>query len=51
MNRAFSNPDNPYIELVPGTYWTPYIQALSNAGILKYHPEDSSQVRLEDFRL
>lgn len=51
MNQAFSTPENPYIKLVPGTYWTPYIQTLANAGILRYHSKDSTLVRLEDFRL
>ncbi|KAI8977035.1 hypothetical protein BDF20DRAFT_835870 [Mycotypha africana] len=50
MNKALGTPEDPYIELVPGTYWTPYIQTLVKANILKFHPEDSKMVRLEDFR-
>ncbi|KAI9480766.1 MAG: hypothetical protein EXX96DRAFT_617739 [Benjaminiella poitrasii] len=51
MNQAIITPDSPYIKLRPGEYWTPYIQTLMKADILKYHPEDSTLVRLQDFKL
>ncbi|KAI8980259.1 hypothetical protein BDB01DRAFT_725354 [Pilobolus umbonatus] len=50
MNQAFLNPDNPYIMLTPGTYWTPYIETLVKAGLVSYSPDDSTQICLEDFR-
>ncbi|KAI7908227.1 uncharacterized protein BX663DRAFT_424433 [Cokeromyces recurvatus] len=51
MNQAIITSDNPYIKLQPGEYWSPYIQTLLKADILKYHPEDSTLVRLQDFKL
>ncbi|KAK4512238.1 uncharacterized protein ATC70_002934 [Mucor velutinosus] len=49
MNQAVDSPDNPYIKLVPGTYWSPYIQTLVKGGVVKYHPTDSSFIRVNDF--
>ncbi|KAG1115002.1 hypothetical protein G6F42_014052 [Rhizopus arrhizus] len=49
MNQAVGYPDNPYIKLVPGTYWSPYIQTLVKGGVVKYHPTDSSFIRVNDF--
>lgn len=49
MNQAVDSPDNPYIKLVPGTYWSPYIQTLVKGGVVKYHPTDSSFIRINDF--
>jgi centromere protein K len=49
MNHAYASLDDPYIELEPGTYYSPYIQTLLKGGIIKYHPEDSRRVRLNDF--
>ncbi|KAI8374115.1 centromere protein Cenp-K [Radiomyces spectabilis] len=51
MNQVVMNPSNPYITLEPGTYWPPYIETLVKAGIALRHPEDSSKIRLADFRL
>ncbi|KAI9005491.1 centromere protein Cenp-K [Phycomyces nitens] len=52
MNKG-SNPANldPFIELQPGEYWTPYIETLVKAGIAMYHPQDASKICLADFRL
>ncbi|ORE11957.1 hypothetical protein BCV72DRAFT_246686 [Rhizopus microsporus var. microsporus] len=51
MNLSYTNPDDPYVTLVPGTYWKPYIETLAKAGIIRYHPEDANQVCLEDFKM
>ncbi|KAG2210623.1 hypothetical protein INT46_005299 [Mucor plumbeus] len=50
MNQSVDSPDNPYIELIPGTFWSPYVQTLVKAGIVEYHPTDSTLVRLHDFK-
>ncbi|CDS08017.1 hypothetical protein LRAMOSA01966 [Lichtheimia ramosa] len=50
MNLLVVQPDNPYMELEPGTYWTPYIETLIKAGIAKRHPEEPRKLRLVDFR-
>ncbi|KAI7866687.1 uncharacterized protein EV154DRAFT_454007, partial [Mucor mucedo] len=51
LNRAFTHPENPYIALRPGTYWSPYIETLINARIAHYHPEDQNLLGLTDHRL
>ncbi|CAO3702885.1 unnamed protein product [Rhizopus stolonifer] len=51
MNLSYTMPDSPYAELLPGTYWKPYIETLSKAGIIRYHPENATQICLEDFRI
>ena len=51
MNQAFHNPENPYITLEPGTYWSPYIHTLLRSDIAEFHPEESDMIRLVDFRL
>ncbi|CEI94894.1 hypothetical protein RMCBS344292_09097 [Rhizopus microsporus] len=51
MNLSYTNPDDPYVTLVPGTYWKPYIETLAKAGIIRHHPEDANQVCLEDFKM
>ncbi|KAI8647850.1 hypothetical protein BD408DRAFT_2545 [Parasitella parasitica] len=49
LNQSVDSPDDPYIKLVPGTYWPPYVQTLVKGGIVKYHPTDSSLIRVHDF--
>jgi centromere protein K len=50
LNRAYQHPENPYLPLVPGTYWSPYVQTLVGAGIARYHPNDINRLRLENFK-
>ncbi|KAI7880941.1 hypothetical protein K492DRAFT_207215 [Lichtheimia hyalospora FSU 10163] len=50
MNLLVVQPDNPYMRLEPGTFWTPYIDTLVKAGVAKRHPEDHHMLRLVDFR-
>ncbi|CEP16379.1 hypothetical protein [Parasitella parasitica] len=49
LNQSVDSPDDPYIKLVPGTYWPPYVQTLVKGGIVKYHPTDSTLIRVHDF--
>ncbi|KAI8343355.1 centromere protein Cenp-K [Chlamydoabsidia padenii] len=51
VNRAFGNPSNPYIKLVDGTYWSPYIETLIKGGIAERDPHNPKRIRLVDFRL
>ncbi|KAI8087020.1 centromere-associated protein K-domain-containing protein [Gilbertella persicaria] len=50
MNKAVNSPDNPYVTLVPGTYWPPYIQTLIQAQVAQYDPQDANRIRLYDFK-
>lgn len=50
MNLLVVQPDDPYMKLEPGTYWSPYIETLIKAGIAKRHPEEPKMLRLVDFR-
>lgn len=49
LNKAYDHPDDPYLPLIPGTYWTPYVETLVTAGIARYHPQDKNRLRLENF--
>ncbi|KAI8073137.1 centromere-associated protein K-domain-containing protein [Gongronella butleri] len=51
MNRAVMNPNNPYVQLEPGTFWTPYIETLIKAGVAERNPKDPLSLALVDFRL
>ncbi|ORY91941.1 centromere-associated protein K-domain-containing protein [Syncephalastrum racemosum] len=51
INAAVLAPENPYIDLVPGSYWPPYIETLVKANIAQRDPEDSLKIRLCDFRV
>ncbi|KAL0087827.1 hypothetical protein J3Q64DRAFT_1697610 [Phycomyces blakesleeanus] len=52
MNKGSNTADlDPFIELQPGEYWTPYIETLVKAGIAVYHPQDARKICLADFLL
>ncbi|GAA5807451.1 hypothetical protein MFLAVUS_000812 [Mucor flavus] len=51
LNEAYRHPENPYLPLRRGEYWSPYIETLVKGGIASYHPEDANLIRLENFRL
>jgi hypothetical protein len=50
MNTISTDAD-PYMNLVPGTYWPPHIQTLVRARIAQYHPDDPLKIRLCDYSL
>ncbi|KAF9919376.1 hypothetical protein BX616_005419 [Lobosporangium transversale] len=49
MNLSVSQPEDPYVVLVPGKYYPPHIEHLINAGIAVRHPRDSQKLRLINF--
>ncbi|KAI9314490.1 hypothetical protein BX666DRAFT_2029363 [Dichotomocladium elegans] len=51
MNLQILNPENPYLTLQPGTFWSPYIETCVKAGIAIRHPKNPLKLRLVDFRL
>ncbi|KAI9493421.1 centromere protein Cenp-K [Zychaea mexicana] len=51
MNLAVLKPHDPYLTLIEGTYWSPYIETIIKAGIAVRDPENSSRIRLVDFRV
>ncbi|KAI9339464.1 hypothetical protein BD770DRAFT_331047 [Pilaira anomala] len=51
LNRAYQNPEDPYIQLERSKIWKPYIQTLIKGGIADYHPDDATLICLQNFRL
>ncbi|KAI9269493.1 hypothetical protein EDC94DRAFT_371799 [Helicostylum pulchrum] len=51
LNEAYRHPENPYLPLRKGEYWSPYIETLVKGGIASYHPQDATLICLENFRL
>ncbi|KAI8885314.1 hypothetical protein K501DRAFT_332044 [Backusella circina FSU 941] len=51
MNTSNQEPNDPYIEMVPGTYWPPHLQTLIKAHIAVYHPDDPTKIKLSDYSL
>ncbi|KAG2232484.1 hypothetical protein INT48_007397 [Thamnidium elegans] len=51
LNEAYRHPENPYLPLRRGEYWSPYVETLIKGGIASYHPEDANLLCLENFRL
>lgn len=49
MSLAVSRRDNPYLDLVPGMYWPPYVELVIRAGIAERHPSNPRLIRLCDF--
>ncbi|KAI8137353.1 centromere-associated protein K-domain-containing protein [Fennellomyces sp. T-0311] len=51
MNLTVIKPHDPYLVLVKGQYWSPYIETIIKAGIAVRHPDDVHKIRLVDFRV
>ncbi|RKP34438.1 centromere protein Cenp-K [Dimargaris cristalligena] len=49
MNLSVSNPDQPYLTLESGEFHEPHIHLLLMAGIITYHPTNSTQIKLVGF--
>ncbi|KAI7848483.1 centromere protein Cenp-K [Circinella umbellata] len=51
MNLAVLKQHDPYLQLISGTYWSPYIEVLIKARIAVRDPQNPSRIRLVDFRV
>ena len=51
MNLAVLKQHDPYLQLISGTYWSPYIEILIKARIAVRDPQNPSRIRLVDFRV